>query len=109
MAALSAVLVIERTALLRALKPLVGAALVASRHEGERRRQTFALTGAGETKIAQAHAHWLEAQEAFERRFRPRRRPCSETNCSGSRTTSRNGDPIPDRHATSVASESVYT
>ncbi|AOK55639.1 MarR family transcriptional regulator [Burkholderia stagnalis] len=71
MAALSAVLVIERTALLRALKPLVGAALVASYREGERRRQTFALTGAGEAKIAQAHAHWLEAQEAFERRFGP--------------------------------------
>ncbi|AJX13294.1 MarR family transcriptional regulator [Burkholderia ubonensis] len=71
MAALSAVLVIERTALLRALKPLVGAALVAGRYAGDGRRLSFALTGDGEAKIAQAHAHWLEAQEAFEQRFGP--------------------------------------
>ncbi|MGU7772781.1 MarR family winged helix-turn-helix transcriptional regulator [Burkholderia sp. MR1-5-21] len=71
MAALSAVLVIERTALLRALKPLVGAALVAGRNEGSGRRLTFALTGDGEAKIAHAHTHWLAAQEAFERRFGP--------------------------------------
>ncbi|MBN3786199.1 MarR family transcriptional regulator [Burkholderia sp. Bp8963] len=71
MAALSAVLVIERTALLRALKPLVGAALVAGRYDGNGRRLTYALTGEGETKIAHAHTHWLAAQEAFERRFGP--------------------------------------
>jgi hypothetical protein len=41
MATLSAVLVIERTALLRALKPLVGAALVSGRVEPRCRRQTF--------------------------------------------------------------------
>lgn len=33
------------------------------------RRQTFALTAHGETKIADAHVHWLAAQEAFEQRF----------------------------------------
>ncbi|VWB65472.1 MarR family winged helix-turn-helix transcriptional regulator [Burkholderia lata] len=69
MATLSAVLVIERTALLRALKPLVGAALVAGRIEPRCRRQTFALTVHGETKIADAQVHWLAAQEAFEQRF----------------------------------------
>ena len=69
MAMLSAVLVIERTALLRALKPLVGAALVTGRIEPRCRRQTFALTAQGETKIAEAQVHWLAAQEAFEQRF----------------------------------------
>ncbi|MDN7904033.1 MarR family winged helix-turn-helix transcriptional regulator [Burkholderia diffusa] len=69
MAMLSAALVIERTALLRALKPLVGAALVTGRIEPRCRRQTFALTAQGETKIAEAQVHWLAAQEAFEQRF----------------------------------------
>ncbi|KVF79667.1 MarR family transcriptional regulator [Burkholderia sp. FL-7-2-10-S1-D7] len=69
MAMLSAALVIERTALLRALKPLVGAALVMGRIEPRCRRQTFALTAQGETKIAEAQVHWLAAQEAFEQRF----------------------------------------
>jgi len=73
MATLSAVLVIERTALLRALKPLIGAALVTGRIEPRCRRQTFALTAHGETKIADAHVHWLAAQDAFERRFGPAR------------------------------------
>ncbi|AJY09921.1 MarR family transcriptional regulator [Burkholderia dolosa] len=71
MATLSAILVIERTALLRALKPLVGAALVTGRLEPQCRRQTFALTARGEAKIADAHVHWLAAQQAFERRFGP--------------------------------------
>ncbi|WP_175689231.1 MarR family winged helix-turn-helix transcriptional regulator [Burkholderia anthina] len=71
MATLSAVLVIERTALLRALKPLVAAALVTGRIEPPCRRQTFALTAHGETRVAAAHVHWLAAQEAFERRFGP--------------------------------------
>ncbi|WP_175776028.1 MarR family winged helix-turn-helix transcriptional regulator [Burkholderia anthina] len=71
MATLSAVLVIERTALLRALKPLVAAALVTGRIEPPRRRQTFALTAHGETKVAAAHVHWLAAQQAFEQRFGP--------------------------------------
>ncbi|KVE06619.1 MULTISPECIES: MarR family winged helix-turn-helix transcriptional regulator [Burkholderia] len=69
MATLSNVLVIERTALLRALRPLVGAALVTGRIEPPCRGQTFALTAHGETKVADAHVHWLAAQEAFERRF----------------------------------------
>ncbi|WP_175976837.1 MarR family winged helix-turn-helix transcriptional regulator [Burkholderia sp. BCC1047] len=69
MATLSNVLVIERTALLRALKPLVGAALVTGRIDPPCRGQTFALTTHGETKVADAHVHWLAAQEAFERRF----------------------------------------
>ncbi|MET3619154.1 MarR family winged helix-turn-helix transcriptional regulator [Burkholderia ambifaria] len=69
MATLSAVLVIERTALLRALKPLIGAALVTGRMEPRCRRQTFALTEHGEARIADAHEHWLAAQQAFEQRF----------------------------------------
>ncbi|WP_175732816.1 MarR family winged helix-turn-helix transcriptional regulator [Burkholderia ambifaria] len=69
MATLSAVLVIERTALLRALKPLIGAALVTGRMEPRCRRQTFALTDHGEARIADAHVHWLAAQQAFEQRF----------------------------------------
>ncbi|RQZ19882.1 MarR family transcriptional regulator [Burkholderia sp. Bp9031] len=73
MATLSAVLVIERTALLRALKPLVGAALVTGRIEPRCRPRTFALTAHGETKIADAHVHWLAAQEAFEQQFGPAR------------------------------------
>ena len=69
MAMLSAVLVIGRTAVLRAPKPVVGAALVTGRIEPRCRRQTFALTAQGETKIAEAQVHWLAAQEAFEQRF----------------------------------------
>ncbi|CAI9008210.1 MULTISPECIES: MarR family winged helix-turn-helix transcriptional regulator [Burkholderia] len=69
MATLSAVLVIERTALLRALKPLIGAALVTGRMEPRCRRQMFALTEHGEARIADAHVHWLAAQQAFEQRF----------------------------------------
>ncbi|UEP23383.1 MarR family winged helix-turn-helix transcriptional regulator [Burkholderia ambifaria] len=69
MATLSAVLVIERTALLRALKPLIGAALVTGRMEPRCRRQKFALTEHGEARIADAHVHWLAAQQAFEQRF----------------------------------------
>lgn len=69
MATLSTALVIERTALLRALKPLVGAVLVTGRVEPPYRGQTFTLTARGEAKIADAHVHWLAAQEAFERSF----------------------------------------
>ncbi|VVE25623.1 hypothetical protein PEP31012_03386 [Pandoraea eparura] len=69
MATLSAVLVIERSALLRALKPLVGAALVTSRTEPRCRRQMFALTAHGADKIAEAQVYWLDAQQAFEGRF----------------------------------------
>lgn len=69
MATLSAVLVIERTALLRALKPLVGAALVSGHVEPRCRRRTFSLTAEGEAKIAAAQVHWRAAQHAFEQRF----------------------------------------
>lgn len=69
MAALSSALVIERSALLRALKPLVSAALVAGHCEDNRRRLSYMLTADGEAKVARAHTYWLAAQDAFERRF----------------------------------------
>jgi DNA-binding MarR family transcriptional regulator len=62
----------DRTTLVRALKPLLRAALVEqARDEG--RRQRIALTQAGRRRLAEAMRCWRTAQAAFERRFGARR------------------------------------
>ncbi|WP_341315757.1 MarR family winged helix-turn-helix transcriptional regulator [Paraburkholderia sp. IMGN_8] len=74
MARLSAVLVVERTTLLRALKPLLKSDLVAGRYQANgKRRLVFDLTEYGIGKLAEASVSWQAAQEAFERRFGPER------------------------------------
>ncbi|RDJ99096.1 MarR family winged helix-turn-helix transcriptional regulator [Paraburkholderia lacunae] len=70
MARLSAVLVVERTTLLRTLKPLLKSDLVAGRYqENGKRRLVFDLTEYGMGKLAEASVSWQAAQEAFELRF----------------------------------------
>jgi DNA-binding MarR family transcriptional regulator len=69
-ARLSAVLVVERTTLLRTLKPLLKSGLVAGRYpEDGKRRLVFDLTECGNGKLAEATGNWRLAQEAFECRF----------------------------------------
>lgn len=70
MARLSADLVVERTTLLRTLKPLLKAGLIVSRYEGRaRRRLVFDLTDGGRKKLAEATVQWRAAQEDFEQRL----------------------------------------
>jgi DNA-binding MarR family transcriptional regulator len=70
MASLSAVLVVERTTLLRTLKPLLKSCLVVGRYKREgKRRLVFELTESGGARLAEASANWLAAQEDFERKF----------------------------------------
>ncbi|MFM0339504.1 MarR family winged helix-turn-helix transcriptional regulator [Paraburkholderia fungorum] len=69
MVRLSDVLVVERTTLLRTLKPLLRAGFVAGRYERKaKRRRVFDLTEAGKGKLAQASVSWQAAQQDFERR-----------------------------------------
>lgn len=70
MASLSAVLVVERTTLLRTLKPLLKSCLVVSRYEREgKRRLVLDLTESGTARLTEASTSWLAAQEDFERKF----------------------------------------
>ncbi|PLZ00910.1 MarR family transcriptional regulator [Burkholderia sp. WAC0059] len=77
MAELARAMVMERTTLIRALRPLLRAGLVADvsipgRRAGPRRLQ-LELTGAGRARFAGALVCWRAAQDEFERRFGPRR------------------------------------
>jgi DNA-binding MarR family transcriptional regulator len=74
MAQLSAALVVERTTLVRALKPLLKSGFVAARYEGNaKRRLVFDLTERGKAKLAEASVSWQAAQADFERRIGPQR------------------------------------
>lgn len=69
MARLSDVLVVERTTLVRTLKPLLRSGFVEGRYEGKaNRRLVFDLTDGGKSKLAEASVNWQAAQEDFERR-----------------------------------------
>lgn len=64
---LAAMMFLERTTLLRNLKPLIDAGyLETARDQVQKRRHTVSLTKAGEQKRVEAHSFWLAAQEAFE-------------------------------------------
>jgi DNA-binding MarR family transcriptional regulator len=65
---LGAELMLERSALLRTMKPLTRDQLVLTvRRTGSGARQfTFGLTGTGEARYAQARPLWLAAQQAFD-------------------------------------------
>jgi DNA-binding MarR family transcriptional regulator len=73
MADLASVLVMDRTTLLRAMKPLQREDLVKSTSGSEDPRQlVFSLSPAGERKLKQALALWKKAQEEFEAKVGPR-------------------------------------
>ncbi|NTX28047.1 MarR family transcriptional regulator [Burkholderia pyrrocinia] len=70
MAELAKAMVMDRTTLVRALKPLLRRGLVAAPAEGKRhRRLQVVLTAHGSKKLAEAAVHWAAAQASFERDF----------------------------------------
>lgn len=70
MADLSHAMVMDRTTLVRLLKPLLRRGFVASPGEGQsNRRLRFVLTADGRAKLDEAAAHWAAAQASFERSF----------------------------------------
>lgn len=74
MAQLSRTMVMERTTLVRALRPLLRGALVEDlAAASDCRRRRLALTQAGRDRLLDANVHWRAAQDEFERRFGPRR------------------------------------
>ena len=63
-------LVMDRTTLVRVLKPLQRDGFVVAPAEARcRRRLCLMLTGRGHEKLAQAAVHWGDAQANFERTF----------------------------------------
>jgi DNA-binding MarR family transcriptional regulator len=69
MAELARSMVMERTTLVRALRPLLRGALVADAPGSGERRRHLVLTHEGRARLFAAHAHWRAAQDEFERRF----------------------------------------
>jgi DNA-binding MarR family transcriptional regulator len=60
----------DRTTLVRALKPLLQRGLVVASSEGQgHRRLRVVLTRRGSTKLDEAAVHWATAQARFERSF----------------------------------------
>lgn len=69
MAELARSMVMERTTLVRALRPLLRAALVTDAPHDRERRRRLALTAEGRVRLDAAHVHWRAAQDEFEHRF----------------------------------------
>lgn len=70
---LAQAMVMDRTTLVRGLRPLLHNGLIADEPDGRgKRRRRLALTLAGEAKLAQATTYWRAAQNEFERKFGPR-------------------------------------
>ncbi|VVE09861.1 hypothetical protein PTE31013_02590 [Pandoraea terrigena] len=69
MQCLSATLVMERTTVIRALKPLLRNGYVSSIAEDGGRRLLLALTEKGKTKQEEAAQFWQSAKLEFEHRF----------------------------------------
>ena len=71
MAELAKAMVMDRTTLVRALKPLLRRGLVLAPAEGQsnRRLARRAHPTKGLTKLDEAAAHWAAAQASFERSF----------------------------------------
>jgi DNA-binding MarR family transcriptional regulator len=69
---LAQVMVMDRTTLVRALRPLLRNGLIADEPDGQgRRRLQLALTQSGHARLDQAMTHWLAAQNEFEFKFGP--------------------------------------
>jgi DNA-binding MarR family transcriptional regulator len=63
-------MVMDRTTLVRALRPLLRDGLVAGSSAAQtKRRLQLTLTEPGHAKLDEAAAHWRAAQEGFERSF----------------------------------------
>jgi DNA-binding MarR family transcriptional regulator len=70
MAELAQAMVMERTTLIRVLRPLLRGGLVEARLAGAcRRRLQLTLTEGGRAKLAEATRHWQAAQDEFEAKF----------------------------------------
>jgi DNA-binding MarR family transcriptional regulator len=70
MAELAKAMVMDRTTLVRLLKPLLRRGLVVAPAEGQsNRRLRVVLTGRGLAKLDEAAAYWAAAQASFERSF----------------------------------------
>ena len=70
MAELAKAMVMDRTTLVRALKPLLRRGWVMAPAEGQsNRRLRVLLTREGSAKLDEAAAHWAAAQVSFERSF----------------------------------------
>ncbi|MFM0166764.1 MarR family winged helix-turn-helix transcriptional regulator [Paraburkholderia sediminicola] len=69
---LATAMLMDRTTLVRALRPLLLNGLVANESEdrGARRLQLI-LTTDGHAKLVEATVHWSAAQDEFERKFGP--------------------------------------
>jgi DNA-binding MarR family transcriptional regulator len=67
---LAQVMVMDRTTLVRALRPLLRNGLIADEPDGQgTRRLQLTLTQNGRARLDQAMTHWLAAQDEFERKF----------------------------------------
>jgi DNA-binding MarR family transcriptional regulator len=69
MAELSKAMVVDRTTLVRTLKPLLRRGLVAAPAEAQGTRLHVLLTARGLAKLGEASIHWAAAQARFEQRF----------------------------------------
>jgi DNA-binding MarR family transcriptional regulator len=70
MVELAEAMVMDRTTLVRVLKPLLRSGLVVTpAEEQSNRRLRVVLTGRGLTKLGESAAHWAAAQASFERSF----------------------------------------
>jgi DNA-binding MarR family transcriptional regulator len=70
MAELAKAMVMDRTTLVRALKPLLRRELVVAPADGQsKRRLRVVLTRSGSAKLDEAAAYWAAAQASFEHRF----------------------------------------
>ncbi|SOE91608.1 transcriptional regulator, MarR family [Burkholderia sp. D7] len=69
---LAQAMMMDRTTLVRVLRPLLRNGFVASEPDWRvNRRLQFALTGSGRMKLNEAMVHWRAAQDEFERKFGP--------------------------------------
>lgn len=67
---LAQTMVMDRTTLVRILRPLLRNGFVANEQDGRMmRRLQLVLTGSGHSKLHEAMAHWSAAQDEFERKF----------------------------------------
>jgi DNA-binding MarR family transcriptional regulator len=76
MSELAGALVMDRTTLLRAVKPLQRDGFLAAKRgdgEGDPRQVSFALTAAGRDKLKDAMTRWMSAQQEFEAQIGPTR------------------------------------
>jgi DNA-binding MarR family transcriptional regulator len=69
MAELSKAMVVDRTTLVRTLKPLLRRALVSAPAEAHGTRRVVRLTPLGQAKLDEAAVHWAAAQARFEQCF----------------------------------------